>query len=196
MAKRMTADEWGEVRGRWESDPREGYTWIVSEMNLGVSDVAVLKRARKEGWAKKATLKTIVERAQARADEKVSRKVSGEVSPLTTSDAVDLRASVIEKHRDEWAEHRETFTMPMLTGEDSGLNMSRIAKMTAETIRIRQQGEREAWGLDAVAENTTTGVSSLSELEAMFELAKVKTQQMMEAVRKERGGSSGGNAAD
>lgn len=196
MAKRMTADEWGEVRSRWESDPREGYTWIVSEMNLGVSDVAVLKRARKEGWAKKASLKTIVERAQARADEKVSRKVSGEVSTLTTSDAVDLRASVIEKHRDEWAEHRETFTLPLLTGEESGLNMSRIAKMTAETIRIRQQGEREAWGLDAVAENTTTGVSSLSELEAMFDLAKIKTQQMMEAVRKERGGPSGGNAAD
>lgn len=192
----MTADEWGEVRSRWESDPREGYTWIVSEMNLGVSDVAVLKRARKEGWAKKASLKTIVERAQARADEKVSRKVSGEVSTLTTSDAVDLRASVIEKHRDEWAEHRETFTLPLLTGEESGLNMSRIAKMTAETIRIRQQGEREAWGLDAVAENTTTGVSSLSELEAMFDLAKIKTQQMMEAVRKERGGPSGGNAAD
>lgn len=196
MAKRMTADEWGEVRSRWESDPREGYTWIVSEMNLGVSDVAVLKRARKEGWAKKASLKTIVERAQARADEKVSRKVSGEVSPLTTSEAVDLRAGVIEKHRDEWAEHRETFTLPLLTGEESGLNMSRIAKMTAETIRIRQQGEREAWGLDAVAENTNTGVSSLSELEAMFDLAKIKTQQMMEAVRKERGGPSGGNAAD
>lgn len=47
-----------------------------------------------------------------------------------------------------------------------------------------------------MAENTTTGVSSLSELEAMFDLAKIKTQQMMEAVRKERGGPSGGNAAD
>ena len=104
MAKRMTADEWGEVRSRWESDPREGYTWIVSEMNLGVSDVAVLKRARKEGWAKKASLKTIVERAQARADEKVSRKVSqkvsGEVSPLTDSEVVDLRASVVENNQD------------------------------------------------------------------------------------------------
>lgn len=104
----MTADEWGEVRSRWESDPREGYTWIVSEMNLGVSDVAVLKRARKEGWAKKASLKTIVERAQAKADEKVSRKVSrkvsGEVSqkvsPLTDSEVVDLRASVVENNQD------------------------------------------------------------------------------------------------
>lgn len=192
----MTADEWGEVRSRWESDPREGYTWIVSEMNLGVSDEAIRKRARNEGWAKKASLKTIVERAQARADAKVTGKVTGKVTPVTESEAVDLRASVIEKHRDEWAEHRETFTLPLLTGEESGLNMSRIAKMTAETIRIRQQGEREAWGLDAVAENTNTGVSSLSELEAMFDLAKIKTQQMMEAVRKERGGPSGGNAAD
>lgn len=196
----MTADEWGEVRSRWESDPREGYTWIVSEMNLGVSDEAIRKRARNEGWAKKASLKTVVERAHARADvkvgSKVGEKVGGKVGEPTTDLAIDLRAGVIEKHRDEWAEHRETFTLLLLTGEESGLNMSRIAKMTAETIRIRQQGEREAWGLDAVAENTNTGVSSLSELEAMFDLAKIKTQQMMEAVRKERGGPSGGNAAD
>ena len=116
--KRMTPDEWADVRAKWEGDPRDGYTWVVNEMNLSVSDVAVLKRARNEGWAKKASLKTIVERAQTKADEKVSRKVSGKVSPLTESDAVDLRADVIEKHREEWGEHRTTFPMSNMLGED------------------------------------------------------------------------------
>lgn len=192
--KRMTPDEWADVRAKWEGDPRDGYTWVVNEMNLSVSDVAVLKRARNEGWAKKASLKTIVERAQTKADEKVSRKVSGKVSPLTESDAVDLRADVIEKHREEWGEHRTTFPMSGMLGED-GLGVARVAKTVAEAIKIRQEGERKAWGLDAIAEDNSSGVATLDELDAMFAQAMKKSDEMREAVRKERSATDGNEAA-
>lgn len=191
--KRMTLEEWASVRAKWETDPREGYTWIITEMNLSVSDVAVLKRARKEGWAKKASLKSIVERAQAKADEKLA-KVSGKVSPLTESDAVDLRANVIEKHREEWGDHRRLFTLEDMLGED-GLGVARVAKTAAEAIKIRQEGERKAWGLDAIAEDNSSGVATLDELDAMFAQAMKRSEEMRESVRKERG-SSDGNEAD
>lgn len=192
--KRMSPEEWAGIRAKWETDPRDGYTWIVTEMNLSVSDVAVLKRARKEGWAKKASLKTIVERAQAKADEKVSQKVSGKVSPLTESESVDLRADVIEKHRDEWGDHRRLFTLQDMLGED-GLGVARVAKTAAEAIKIRQEGERKAWGLDAIAEDNSSGVATLDELDAMFARAMKKSEEMRDAVRKERGATGGNEAA-
>lgn len=192
--KRMSPEEWAGIRAKWETDPRDGYTWIVTEMNLSVSDVAVLKRARKEGWAKKASLKTIVERAQAKADEKVSRKVSGKVSPLTESESVDLRADVIEKHREEWGDHRRLFTLQDMLGED-GLGVARVAKTAAEAIKIRQEGERKAWGLDAIAEDNSSGVATLDELDAMFAQAMKKSEEMRDAVRKERGATGGNEAA-
>ena len=192
--KRMSPEEWAGIRAKWETDPRDGYTWIVTEMNLSVSDVAVLKRARKEGWAKKASLKTIVERAQAKADEKVSRKVSGKVSPLTESESVDLRADVIEKHREEWGDHRRLFTLQDMLGED-GLGVARVAKTAAEAIKIRQEGERKAWGLDAIAEDNSSGVATLDELDAMFAQAMKKSDEMRDAVRKERGTADGNEAA-
>lgn len=192
--KRMSPEEWAGIRAKWETDPRDGYTWIVAEMNLSVSHVAVLKRARKEGWAKKASLKTIVERAQARADSKVTAKVTGKVTPVTESESVDLRADVIEKHRDEWGEHRQLFTLQGMLGED-GLGVARVAKTAAEAIKIRQEGERKAWGLDAIAEDNSSGVATLDELDAMFAQAMKKSEEMREAVRKERGAADGNEAA-
>lgn len=194
--RRMTVEEWQEVRARWEADPRDGYTWVVREMNLSVSDVSVFKRARKETWAKKASLKTIVERAQSKADEQGSQRVSGDRLPLTNSVAVDLRANVIDKHRQEWQEHREQFALESIvaidpetsktTVSDGGEKLARVAKTVAETIKTRQQGERDAWGLNAIAVDTSGGVANLDELDAMFARAVQRAEEMKAAVRKER----------
>lgn len=197
--KRMSPEEWAGIRAKWETDPRDGYTWIVNEMNLHVTHMAVLKRAKKEGWAKKSSLKSIVEQAQRKADSrkvaaKVSEKVAGETAVLVDSDAVDLRADVIEKHREEWGEHRTTFPMSNMLGED-GLGVARVAKTVAEAIKIRQEGERKAWGLDAIAEDTSGGVATIEELDAFFEQQMRRTEEMRESVRKERGGSDGNQAS-
>ncbi len=187
--RRMTPADWAAVRMKWESDPRDGYTWIVAEMGLRVSTVAVLKRVRNEGWSKKSVMKSIVERAQVQADEKVNGGVNGQrgFSPELTpcSKAVDLRAGVIERHRAEWDRHRDLFTLDTMMG-DTGIIVARVAKTSAEAIKIRQDGERRAWGLDAIAEDTSSGVATLDELDAMFALAVKQSQAMQERVRKER----------
>lgn len=65
----------------------------------------------------------------------------------------DLRAEVIARHRNEWK------LVGMLVQESlqnrkvdikKSHEQMRYAKLTAETIMIRQNGERKAWGLDEI----------------------------------------------
>jgi hypothetical protein len=209
MAARLSPEEWIVARTRWECDPRTGYVWLMKELSLPVSDVAIIKRAKKEGWTKQVSLKTIANRAQIKADQAFSpilAIVEGtEVSPNSpelvsrlTEQSVDLRTEVIEKHRREWLKHsndwdigvylksarikvlRDKYANSDLTEEeiaeeiqarlekgfdvdvnyfDLG-NFARYAKTFAETIKLRQDGERKAWGLGAIAEDTNSGVES------------------------------------
>ena len=55
MAK-LTADEWQYARAVWEADEREGYAWLVKELDLPVSDSAVRKKAKSQQWEKGAEL--------------------------------------------------------------------------------------------------------------------------------------------
>lgn len=196
----MTPKEWAEVRAKWETDPREGYLWIVREMELTVGDKAVRKRALKESWAKKISLKTIVERAQAQADARFRESgVTEEERKVTDLESIDLRADVIDTHRREWQEHRAGFPLESIVemtipGDSTsvvmrpdGEKLARTAKTLADAIRTRQQGEREAWGLDAVASDDGAGMATLDELNAMYDLAMRTAAEMDAAVKKERG---------
>lgn len=51
MAK-MSDDQWAAARKRWESDPRDGYTWLIKEMALPVKAETIGRRVKAEGWAK------------------------------------------------------------------------------------------------------------------------------------------------
>lgn len=53
---KLLDEQWAEVRERWESDPRKGYTWLVADMSLGVTRAAVRNKALKEGWRKKGRM--------------------------------------------------------------------------------------------------------------------------------------------
>ena len=203
--KRMPKDRWEEIRAKWEADPRPGYVWIVTELSLGVSDIAVLQKAKREGWAKKASIKTIVQRAHLQADSKAkaklsvveknvsadgkkvsarAKKVSEKVSALTEAESVEMRSTVLDRHRDEWRDHANRFKLSDMTGED-GFQVARNGKTAAEMVKIRQEGERKAWALDAIAEDTGTA-KTLEELDAMFSMAMNRSQEMRDAVRKER----------
>ncbi|MCF7994771.1 MAG: hypothetical protein K9L88_08015 [Chromatiaceae bacterium] len=209
MAKHLPKDEWDKIRERWELDPRPGYRWVVGEMNLTVTESAVKARARKERWTKRTSLKAIVDRAQQQADKRrPEKKPAGTFQQCETSAeqiSIDLRSEIIDLHRGEWAEHRSRFPLDAIVIEapeepgritiaPNGEKIARASKVMAETIRLRQQGEREAWGLDAISQDEGAGMSTLDELDAMFELAMRRTEEMKASVRKERG--QGGTEAD
>lgn len=158
MSKRPSQEAWAEARTRWEADPKENFETIGQAM--GVSRVAVSKRAAKEGWERVKTLRQIVQKAQLQAD-KVSAKVS-EVSgaPLKSAAelAVDVRSDVLERHRADWAEHRKFFGLDEIKEDfDNG----KKAKISAEMLLIRQKGERAAYGLDEESKGGETGFESL-----------------------------------
>lgn len=49
---KLTPEEWAEARKHWENDSREGYAWLIAELELPVSGPAVRKTALRDGWAK------------------------------------------------------------------------------------------------------------------------------------------------
>ena len=49
---KLTPEELSNAQNTWESDAREGYTWLVRELSLPVSAPAIRKAAIKAGWTK------------------------------------------------------------------------------------------------------------------------------------------------
>lgn len=68
--------------------------------------------------------------------------------------AVALRADIIERHRKEWSVSRG-LVGEAVKGRD--FERAKLAKITSETLKIIQDGERKAWGLDAA--DTPSGPS-------------------------------------
>jgi hypothetical protein len=142
---RPNKDAWANARKRWEADPKENFETIGQ--SLGVSRVAASKQAAKDGWQRVKSLRAIAQKAQLQADEKVTAKlqVSSGNTKTATDLAVDVRASIIETHRNDWEEHRILF--PLSAIEDD-FEQGKKAKISAEMTMIRQRGEQAAYGLD------------------------------------------------
>lgn len=167
---RPSKDQWTQARQTWEADSSQSFESIAK--TLGCSRVAVSKRADREGWERVQNLRQIVEKAQRKADTKraakVAPKVTGDASVTTevsaetskaetVAQAIDVRAEVIEKHRNDWDDHRELFP---LTEIKANFEVGKQAKISAEMLMIRQKGERAAYGLD-VADVPDTGFEKL-----------------------------------
>lgn len=179
------AANWAIARARWEGEPRCTYA-DLSDF-LGISKQAIAKRAGKDGWVKKLTMATIVDKAHAAADRKISRDAavrskdktpvvagakpgdfdslgvpSDAVVPASIQDsknatpemlavavetaAVDARAQVLTKHRTEWNAARSLIYKSIKSNNQDD---AKTAKIVAEGLKITQDGERKAWGLDA-----------------------------------------------
>lgn len=51
---KLTPAEWTQARATWESDQRDGYTWLIEELDLPLTRAALRKVAIREEWAKKS----------------------------------------------------------------------------------------------------------------------------------------------
>lgn len=74
---KLTPEEWAKVRNTWESDPREGYAWIVEELSLSVSAPGVRKVSIRDKWKKSEkpskSAKTPKETINSEPESKVSK---------------------------------------------------------------------------------------------------------------------------
>lgn len=136
---RLTADQWAEIRAEREAT---GASFRELGARYGVSDVAIFKRARKEQWSDGADLGAVVRR-------KVSEKISGVsgADPQKKAQILDAAAekgaALIRQQQQDWETHRQIF------GEvPADFDTGKHAKISAEMLRIRHDGERAAYGLD------------------------------------------------
>lgn len=60
--------------------------------------------------------------------------------------AVGIRAKVLDRHRREWDGARNLIYQAIKAAD---FDKAKLAKITSEAIKIVQDGERKAWGLDA-----------------------------------------------
>lgn len=136
---RLTADQWQQIRAEREA----GASFRDLAERFGVSHQAIVKRADKEKWGDGQDVGEIIRR-------KVAEKVAGVVAsgnPKKKAEAIDAAAdraaAVVERHKRDWDEHRARFGSVPEHFDDG-----KLAKITAEMLRIRHDGERRAWGLD------------------------------------------------
>lgn len=81
------------------------------------------------------------------AEAKVAGVVAG-CNPQKKAEAIDRaaeqKAAVIRRHKEEWDRHKAIMDAALADGD---FDRAKLAKITAETINIRQAGERKAWGI-------------------------------------------------
>jgi hypothetical protein len=59
--------------------------------------------------------------------------------------AVDARAEILKRHRTEWVAPRNQIYKAL---KSTDIDQAKLAKLAAETLKLIQDGERKAWGLD------------------------------------------------
>ena len=108
----------------------------------GVDKAAISRRAKKEAWAQDVT--GAVDRAVDAKVNGIVNTVDPEKKAAAIASAADEKVAVIIRHREEWETQRELVTTAI---EKNDFDKAKLAKITAETLKIRQEAERKAWGI-------------------------------------------------
>lgn len=150
----MTARyDWETIRAEYEA----GATQSDLARRHGVSRTAVQKRIRAEGWAQDIT-GTINRLAEARVAGMVAT-CNPKKKAEALGRAADAKAAVMLRHKAEW-DKQQAISDRAMAEED--FELAKLAKITAETLKIRQDGERKAWGIQDKAETEVSGGLTLA----------------------------------
>jgi len=132
--------DWQQIRAEYEA----GATQSELSRKYNVSRTAIQKRIEKDGWAQ-----DIEDSLRRKVAEKVAGVVAG-CNPQKKAEALDAaaqrRADVEIRHQTEWDEHKQLVDTAI---GNADFDAAKLAKITAETLKIRQEGERKAWRLDS-----------------------------------------------
>ena len=117
-----------------------------------MSRKAIQKHITAEGWTQDVS-GTINRMAEA----KVAGIVAG-CDPKKKAEAIDraadAKAAVMVRHKEEWERHQTLIDEALAEGD---FDKAKLAKITAETLKIRQEGERKAWGIQDKAGTEVSG---------------------------------------
>lgn len=155
---RLSPDQWAQIRYAYEA----GETVSALSRKFVIARSAIQKRSAREGWAQD------VEPAIRRM---VAERVAGIDAGATTEKKAEAmaaeaarRMAVVERHKREWDDHMKLIDQAIANQD---FEFAKLAKITSETIRIRQDGERKAWGLDSNDIKIDVSRASDAELEVI-----------------------------
>lgn len=143
--------DWESIRAEYEA----GKSQSALAKAYGLSRKAIQNHIRKEGWTQDIS-NTL--------DRLTEAKVAGIVAGCDSKKkaealdrAADAKAAVIRRHQSEWDEHMRLMREAL---ETKDFDVAKLAKITAETLKIRQEAERRAWGItDKSALENTGGIT-------------------------------------
>lgn len=160
---RLTPEQWATIRGEREA----GSTFGELARRHGVSKTAIVKRSTAEGWGDGQEGRAEITRlARARAEVTGNATATEAKNALVDSQA-DKAAAVLRQHQTEWRivdTLRAEAMRDRHTDPDAAFTRAKLAKITAETIAIRQAGERKAYGLDRDANEQTVVIDRGSQV--------------------------------
>lgn len=143
-----TRYDWERIRAEYEA----GATMGELSRRHGVSKPTISVRARKEGWTQE--ISELVNRmAEAKANG-IANTVSPKKKAAAIDAAADAKAAVMLRHKKEWERHQEIMDAALDAGN---FEQAKLAKITAETLKIRQEAERRAWGIQDKIETEVSG---------------------------------------
>jgi predicted DNA-binding protein YlxM (UPF0122 family) len=164
---RLSEAAWANARTLWEADPKLTFSDIADM--IFVSKQAVAQKVKKDGWAKLSSQSDLARRAYSLADrvavddqklaaqaeaEKVAKEAGlpvsapvevPSVSSVIEENAVNLKAKVLDRHRKEVDGLRTQLYRALQT---SDYEKARLAKTSAEAMKIVQELERKSWGFE------------------------------------------------
>lgn len=123
---KLSPEQWADVRKHWEGDPRDGYAWLVDELNLPVSAPGVRKTALRDNWTKAAP----ADGAASQSNPKPSPSKSASTAP-SHKGGKPAAASSVETSIEAEGEKKTTAKV----SRKNHAMVSKVSETMGETIR-------------------------------------------------------------
>lgn len=143
--------DWEVVRAGYEA----GEDAAALALRHGLTPAGLLRRAKRDGWMRPAEVSAAGADEEMRLSGGPSRQ--GQDAAAAVGDPVPEpgdRAAVTRRHRREWEMQRE---LSDRAAREEDMELAKLAKLIAETLKIRQESERRAWGIADRAETEVSG---------------------------------------
>jgi len=147
------------ARAMWEADPTMSKEAVAK--HFGVSKGVIDRISAEDGWKKLEQGMTpeaaeLADRASTQiilaGEEPTPEELEQASHKVTRDHGEEMRAQLLARHRKEWQIPR---VLSAEAVKDRNFEKAKLAKITAETLKILQDGERKAWGLDNGEASTT-----------------------------------------
>lgn len=116
---KLTPEEWAKVRNTWESDPRDGYAWLIDELSIPMTRAALRKVALRDEWIKKAVGKPEVIAGTVAKNARVASKVHKNSKVLDNSPD-ELPVNLLDQ--------------PVNKGNSKKISNTKVSKVSQETM--------------------------------------------------------------